>query len=164
MQTGKDTGSEKFLGFLTRDAVKLEIEATDKNGAIAELVGVLVKTGKVEKKDQDAVVQAILKRESLGSTGIGHRLAIPHAKASPLVQSLVGAFGRSSRGIEYGAIDGEPCKIFFLMISPVGGVEEHLKVLKKLAALGRDEHFCRFLMEAKDVDDLLSILKEVEER
>lgn len=163
-QTGKDSFVDRCLGFLSREVVKLELEATDKNGAIAELVGVLAKTGAIEKKDQDAVVQAILKRESLGSTGIGNKLAIPHAKASPLVKGLVGAFGRSSRGIDFGAIDGEPCKIFFLMVSPASGVEDHLKILKKLAALGRDDHFCRFLGEAKDVDEVLGLFREVEER
>jgi mannitol/fructose-specific phosphotransferase system IIA component (Ntr-type) len=162
---GKDAATnERFLGFVTRDVVKLELEAHDKNGAIAELVGLLAKTGKIEKKDEEAVTQAILKRESLGSTGIGHGVAIPHAKASPLVRGLVGAFGRSSRGIDYGAIDGEPAKLFFLMVSPASGVEEHLKILKKLAGLARDDNFCRFLNDAKDVEEVCGLLKEAEER
>jgi mannitol/fructose-specific phosphotransferase system IIA component (Ntr-type) len=153
-----------MLGFLSKDLIKLKLDASDKNGAIAELVALLTARGKIEAKDQDAVTQAILKRESLGSTGIGHGLAIPHAKASPLVGSLVGAFGRSSRGIDYGAIDGEPCNLFFLMVSPASGVDAHLKILKKLASLGRDAHFCRFLAEAKDEEEVMSLLKEAEER
>jgi mannitol/fructose-specific phosphotransferase system IIA component (Ntr-type) len=163
-QSGKDAVVDRWLGFLSKDVVKLELDASDKAGAIAELVAVLAKAGHVDKKDQEAVIQAIQKRESLGSTGIGNGLAIPHAKAIPLVKSLIGAFGRSSRGIDFGAIDGEPCKIFFLMVSPATGVEEHLKVLKKLAALGRDDHFCRFLCEAKDVDEIVGLFKEAEER
>ncbi len=163
-QVGKDVAAERFLGFLTRDVVKMEISAQDKKGAIEELVGVLARTGKIDKKDQDAIVQAILKRESLGSTGIGHGVAIPHAKACAHVKNLVGAFGRSQRGIDFGAIDGEPAKLFFLMLSPQNGVEEHLKILKKLAALARDDTFCRFLMEAKDQEELFALLKEAEER
>jgi mannitol/fructose-specific phosphotransferase system IIA component (Ntr-type) len=163
-QSGKDTVVDRFLGFITKDVVKLELESTDKAGVIAELVGLLARAGHVEKKDQDAVVQAILKRESLGSTGIGNKLAIPHAKACPHVRQLVGAFGRSSRGIEFGAIDGEPCKVFFLMVSPAGGVEAHLKVLQKLAALGRDDHFCRFLIEARDADEVIALFREAEEK
>ncbi len=155
---------EKLLGFLTKDVIKMNLEATDKSAVISELVAVMAERGKIDKSGQDSIAQSILKRESLGSTGIGHGLAIPHAKASPLVKSLVGAFGRAQRGIDYGAIDGEPCRLFFLMVSPDKGVEEHLKILKKLAALGRDEHFCRFLVEAKDVDEVVSLLKEAEER
>jgi mannitol/fructose-specific phosphotransferase system IIA component (Ntr-type) len=153
-----------MLSFLSKDLIKLKLDAADKTGAITELVALLAERGKIDKKDQEAVTQAILKRESLGSTGIGHGLAIPHAKASPLVKTLIGAFGRSARGIDYGAVDGAPCTLFFLMISPPGGVDAHLKILKKLASLGRDAHFCRFLQEAKDEEEVMSLLKEAEER
>lgn len=164
VESTKETGVEGMLGFLTKDLIKLRLDSADKTGAISELVTLLVSRGKVDKKDQEAVTQEIMKRESLGSTGIGHGLAIPHAKASKLVKGLVGAFGRSTRGIDYGAIDGAPCNLFFLMVSPQGEVESHLKILKKLASLGRDAHFCRFLVEAKDEDEVMALLKEAEER
>jgi len=155
---------ESMLSFLTKDAVKLNVDATDKGGVITELVAVLAAAGKIDKKDLEAVTQSIQKRESLGSTGIGNGLAIPHAKASPHVKGLVGAFGRSERGIDYGAVDGEPCKLFFLMVSPSNGVEVHLKILKKLATLARDKTFCRFLVEAKDEEEIVALLREAEER
>jgi mannitol/fructose-specific phosphotransferase system IIA component (Ntr-type) len=155
---------ETMLGFLSKETVKLKLDATDKNGVISELVAVLAAAGKIDRKDQDAVMQSIQKRESLGSTGIGHGLAIPHAKASPHVKALIGAFGRSERGIEFGAVDGEPCRLFFLMVSPANGVETHLKILKKLAGLARDQHFCRFLSEAKDEDEIMGLIREAEER
>lgn len=155
---------EPMLAFLTKDTVKLKVDATDKNGVISELVAVLASAGKIEKKDIDAVTASILKRESLGSTGIGNGLAIPHAKASPHVKGLVGAFGRSEHGIDYGAVDGEKCKLFFLMVSPANGVETHLKILKKLATLARDKTFCRFLGEAKDEEEIVGLLREAEER
>jgi mannitol/fructose-specific phosphotransferase system IIA component (Ntr-type) len=164
VDTGKDAGVDTMLGFLTKDVIRLKLSATDKTSVITELVELLAEKGKIEKKDQEAVTQAILKRESLGSTGIGHGLAIPHAKAIPHCQSLIGAFGRSARGVDYGAIDGEPCNLFFLMVSPASGVDAHLKILKKLAALGRDPHFCRFLVEAKDEEEVISLMKEVENR
>lgn len=155
---------EPMLSFLTKEAVKLKVDASDKSGVISELVAVLAASGKIDKKDIDAVTQSISKRESLGSTGIGNGLAIPHAKASPHVKGLVGAFGRSERGVEYGAVDGEPCKLFFLMVSPVNGVDVHLKILKKLATLARDKTFCRFLFEAKDEDEIVGLLREADER
>jgi PTS system nitrogen regulatory IIA component len=164
VDSGKEAAVEGMLQFLTRDVIKLEVKANDKHGVISELVALLAEKGKIDKKDTEAVTQAILKRESLGSTGIGHGLAIPHAKASPHVKSLVGAFGRSARGVDYGAIDGEPCNLFFLMVSPQAGVETHLKILKKLASLGRDANFCRFLRDAKDEDEVASLLTEAESR
>jgi len=164
LESGKDATLETMLGFLTRETVKLQLTATDKTGVIKELVALLADRGKIDKKDEESITQAILKRESLGSTGIGHGLAIPHAKGIPQCNALLGAFGRSSGKVDYGAIDGEPCSLFFLMVSPSAGVDAHLKVLKKLASLGRDAHFCRFLMEAKDEDEVMSLLKEAEER
>lgn len=155
---------DPMLAFLSRETVKLRVDATDKSGVISELVAVLAAAGKIDKKDIDVVTASILKRESLGSTGIGNGLAIPHAKASPHVKGLVGVFGRSERGIDYGAVDGEPCRLFFLMVSPANGVEVHLKILKKLATLARDKTFCRFLGEAKDDEELLALLREAEER
>jgi mannitol/fructose-specific phosphotransferase system IIA component (Ntr-type) len=164
VESGKDGVQVDSLGFLTKDVIKLNLDSGDKNGVVGELVDLLAEKGKIDKKDVDGIKQAILKRESLGSTGIGHGLAIPHAKASPHVKGLVGAFGRSARGIEYGAIDGEPCRLFFLMVSHANGVDAHLKILKRLAGLARDPNFCRFLRDAKDEDEVLQLLKEAEER
>jgi mannitol/fructose-specific phosphotransferase system IIA component (Ntr-type) len=162
VESGKDGVQVDSLGFLTKDVIKLKLDSADKAGVIGELVDLLAASGKIEKKDVDAVKQAILKRESLGSTGIGHGLAIPHAKASPHVKGLVGAFGRTPRGVEYGAVDGEPCRLFFLMVSHAGGVDAHLKILKRLAGLARDANFCRFLRDAKDEEEILQLLKEAE--
>jgi len=161
---GKEAIVDGFLRFITKDVVKLELDATDKAGAIAEMVGLLVKAGKVDKKDQEALVQAIQRRESLGSTGIGRGIAIPHAKSSPLVKTLVGAFARSSKGVDFGAIDGEPCRIFFLMVWPVQGGDDPLRVLKNVGKFGRDDHYCKFIEKAKDVDEIIGILREWEEK
>jgi fructose-specific phosphotransferase system IIA component len=155
-----------MLGFLTKDLIRLKLDAATKNDAIAELVALLAERGKIDKKDEATITAAIMKRESLGSTGIGHGLAIPHAKANANVKALVGAFGRCGRGIDYGAVDGEPVNLLFLMVSPASQTEteRHLKILKKLASLARDAHFCRFLCEAKDEEEIMGLLKEAEDR
>ncbi|MHC4828970.1 MAG: PTS sugar transporter subunit IIA [Planctomycetota bacterium] len=152
-----------LLGFITKDVVKLELTATSKKEAIRELTGLLVEAGKVTAGNQKKITEAILAREELGSTGIGNGLAIPHAKASPLVEDMIGAFGRSTEGIEFGASDGEVCKLFFLMISPEDGVQEHLQILRKIASLGRNDHFLKFLERADSADEVLSIFREVED-
>jgi len=154
---------DSLVGFITRDVLKLNLEARDKPGAITELLDVLIAAGKVDAENRDALRDAIMKREELGSTGIGAGLAIPHVKASPLVTELVGAFGRSEAGIEFGASDGEACHVFFLMVSPTDGVSAHLQVLRKIASLGRSDHFLRFLQEASSEDEVLAIFEEVDE-
>lgn len=151
-----------LLDFITAPVIALELEARDKEGAIQELFRLLVAADKLKQGDVGTLVDSVLERERLGSTGIGAGLAIPHVKASPLVDELVGAFGRSTRGIEWGASDGEPCHLFFLMVSPKEGVQVHLQILRKLATLGRSEHFCRFLRVAGTKDEVLATLQEVE--
>lgn len=154
---------EQLLGFLTEDVIALDLKATDREGAIAELVDLMVEAGKIDAQDRDAIVQQVLEREKLGSTGIGHGFAIPHVKACDRVSELVGAFGRSAEGIDFNAIDGEPCTLFFLMVSPAGGAGEHLRILQKIARAVRDERRVRFLTEAKDAAEVVALLNEVTE-
>lgn len=152
-----------MLGFFTDEVCCMQLNALDKEGAIDELIEVLVSTKKVKEADRAAIRALVLQREDLGSTGIGRGLAIPHVKACDKVTELVGAFGRAPNGIDFNAIDGEPCTLFFLLISPEGGSAEHLRVLQKIAGLGRNDRFVRFLTEAKDLAEVQSLLREVDE-
>lgn len=156
--------TKQVLGFLSEEVVKIDLDRSDKSGVIGELIDVLVTAGKVDAKNRDALELAILEREKLGSTGIGSGLAIPHVKASALVNDMVGAFGRSVDGVEFGSSDGEPVKLVFLMVSPEGGVQEHLQILRKIATLGRNEHYLRFLREATSAAEVISTLEEMDER
>ncbi len=152
---------EQLLGFLTEDVIELNLRATDREGVIGELVDLLVKAGKVDAADRDAIYEQIMQREGLGSTGIGQGFAIPHVKACEHVNELVGAFGRSEVGIDFNAIDGEPCTLFFLMVSPAEGGSAHLQVLQKIAKVARDERFVRFLSQACNEAEVVSLLNEV---
>lgn len=154
---------ESQLGFITDEVICLDLQSVDKEAVIGELVDLLVASGSLSAENRDAVLEAIMERERLGSTGIGSGLAIPHAKASPLVDRMVGAFGRSTRGVEFGASDGEPCSVFILMVSPEDAVQEHIQILRKIALLQRNEHFLRFLNEAGTKEEVRSILQEVSE-
>jgi mannitol/fructose-specific phosphotransferase system IIA component (Ntr-type) len=154
-----------LLGFISEQVISLELKARDKDTAIVELLDILVSSGKVKDKDKDALKAAILDRERLGSTGIGAGLAIPHVKQSALVSELVGAFARSRTGVSWSSSDGEPCFVFFLMVSPKQDMKaqtEHLQILKKLASLARSEHFVRFLKQASTKQEVQGILQEVE--
>src|ERR1041384_7343929 len=104
----------QILDFLTVDAVKMNLESKTKKDVIKELVELLVKSDKV--KDKKKMIQTLMDREELGSTGIGQGIAIPHGK-SDTVSDLAAAFGLSQEGIGFDSLDGEPVHIFFLLVA-----------------------------------------------
>ena len=109
----------KIRDFLVDQAVSCDVTSQAKEDVIRELVGLLVKAGSVKERDQDRLVQILLNREALGSTGIGQGVAIPHGKAD-CVSRLVAAFGVSKAGVKFDSLDGEPVNIFFLLVVRTG--------------------------------------------
>lgn len=152
-----------LLDIISRKAIVPSLKARTKEDAIEELVDVLIDAKDLPSASRDEVVRAVMKRERLGSTGIGAGLAVPHVKQSPHVPKIMGAFGRVPEGIEFGAIDGEPVHLLFLLLSPQGDPSVHLEALKKLSSLTRQENFCKFLRAARGVDDIADTLAEVGE-
>lgn len=151
----------KLLGFLSEDAVILDMQARTKEEAIRELLTATQKAGGVAQKDVEAIYKQILEREKRGSTGLGEGIAIPHVKDCKEVKGLVGAFGRIKQGIKYDAIDGLPVKLMFLILGGEGTAGDHVKILKTLASLRMNEHFLRFLRDAKDKDGIVDVIKEM---
>lgn len=139
-----------------------DLKAAQKEEVIKEMVQALVKAGKVDEGSARKVTKALMDREELGSTGIGAGVAVPHAKHDS-VSSLVGAFGRSRKGINFDALDGEPVHVLFLLLSSKSASGAHLEALAYISRLVRDEKFVRFMREAKDVAALRDLLKEADE-
>ncbi|MBU1615385.1 PTS sugar transporter subunit IIA, partial [bacterium] len=102
-----------LLDILNEKVIKVELEAKDKEGALKELVGILDESDLIQ--DKEKTLEAVKKREELMSTGIGHGVAIPHAKVEG-VDKVIAALGKSKEGIDFKALDGEPVYIFFLLI------------------------------------------------
>ena len=138
-----------ITGFLAERAVTTHIKSHTKEDEIRELVGLLVHAGSIKEKDVSRLVQILLKRESLGSTGIGQGVAIPHGK-SDCVTQLVGAFGVSETGVDFDSLDGEPAHLFFLLVAPEDSAGPHLKALARISRLLKDKHFRDSLRHAKD--------------
>ncbi|MHB8863647.1 MAG: PTS sugar transporter subunit IIA, partial [Pirellulaceae bacterium] len=107
----------KFADFIRVSAIKADLAADDKEGAIQELVAGLVGAKDILEGEQESIVKAIMKREELGSTGIGRGVAVPHTK-HPSVGRLIGTVGVSSEGVDFNSLDGEKVQLFFLLISP----------------------------------------------
>jgi PTS system nitrogen regulatory IIA component len=150
----------KILDFLDQKAVCANLKSTDKEGVIGELVDLLVASGKV--KDANGMVKILLERESLGSTGIGQGIAIPHGKSSKISQ-MIGAIGISKNGIDFEALDGELVYIFVLLLAPADSAGPHLKALARISRLLKDKYFRDALKNATSEDSLLDIIKREDE-
>lgn len=151
----------KFSDFVKTKAIKAELSASDKEGVIRELVTSLVDSGQLSTDDHEGIVQAILKREELGSTGIGRGIAVPHTK-HPSVEHPVGTVGVSSTGVEFQSLDGEQVQLFFMLISPPDRPNDHLRALENISKQLQDETFCRFLKQARTSEDIQQILEEAD--
>lgn len=149
-----------IVGMLRKEFIIEDLKAKNKRDVLAELSGIFLNTYK--NLDNEAVLDALLEREKLGSTCIGEGIAIPHGKLSSL-DNLIAAFGRSEEGIEFNALDGKPVHIFFLLMAPENSAGQHLKALAKISRMLRDSEFRKQLMEAKSRDELYKAIKQKDE-
>jgi mannitol/fructose-specific phosphotransferase system IIA component (Ntr-type) len=135
----------------------------DKRVVITSLVRALATARKIGQDDVDVVVEGAMTRESIGSTGIGHGIAIPHCRTN-LVKDIVCAYGTSEAGIDFDSLDGEPVHSIFLLLTPPDQKEQHLQLMKSFASQIRKEHFCEFLHQVKTAEGLVDLLAEFEAR
>jgi PTS system fructose-specific IIA component/PTS system nitrogen regulatory IIA component len=150
-----------FAALISREAMFDGLESTGKEGVLKEMVDALVAAGRLRREAASSIVEALLKREALGSTGIGRGIAVPHAKHES-AQGLVAALGRSEKGIEFSALDGQPVYLVFLLLSSARAVGADLEALAGIAKLARDQHFRRSLRNARDSRELEAVLREVD--
>jgi mannitol/fructose-specific phosphotransferase system IIA component (Ntr-type) len=143
--------------FVVRDAIIPQLTATDKESVIREMVQSLRNAGQFQGADTEDIVRAILRREQLGSTGIGRGVAIPHTKHGS-VEKLIGTVAVSPLGVSFQSLDGEPVHIFVLLISPQERPGDHLRALENVSSCLRDEAFVRCLRAAKTREEISALL------
>ena len=151
----------KFADFVSRKAVRAGLASDDKEAVIREMTQALLDAGEINKNEYESIVKAILKREELGSTGIGRGVAVPHTK-HPGVSRLVATVGVSSDGVDFHSLDGEKVQLLFLLISPPDRPGDHLRALENISRQLRDDTFCRFLKQARGTDAILQLLDEAD--
>lgn len=144
-----------LLDLLTERAVIVGLQGTEKPEIIEELVNVLEPGERI--LDRRAVVEAVLDRERIMSTGIGNGLAIPHAKTD-FVAGLAAAFGTKKEGADVGSLDGEPAYIFFMLASPKDASAQHVRTLASVSRLLRDGDCRKKLIEARTAREIISII------
>lgn len=151
----------KFVDFVSRDAIRTNLDVDDKEQVIRAMVSALLESGKITDDQHESIVEAVLKREELGSTGIGRGVAVPHTK-HPSVDELVGTVAVSEDGVDFNSLDGEKVHLLFLLISPPDRPGDHLRALENISRQLRDDTFCRFLKQSKTPEDVWQLLEEAD--
>ncbi|MBN1445587.1 MAG: PTS sugar transporter subunit IIA [Candidatus Omnitrophica bacterium] len=151
----------KITDFLKEDCVLIGVKSKDKKGAISELLELLKE--KKHIKDSQDILDNVMEREKLGSTGIGQGIAVPHTKTEQ-IEDLVGAVGISDDGVSFDALDGEPVHIIFLILAPTKSIGLHLKALAKIARLLKDKTFRNALRKSTSASEVARIIREDEEK
>ena len=153
----------KLSEIVTEHRIIPESAAADKAQLLHEMVALLCDSGDLEQDQAKAVERALMRREELGTTGIGKGVAIPHAKHAG-VNGTIGALARSSIGVPFEALDGQPVHLAFLLLSAPDAAEPHLQALKIITQLIRDDLFCTFIRRAKNRAELIELVREADER
>jgi len=147
--------------FVVREAIIPSLTANSKESVIRGMVQSLQDQGQFRGTDMEDIVRAILKRELLGSTGIGRGVAIPHTKHAG-VDRLVGTLAVSPGGVAFESLDGEPVYIFVLLISPQDRPGDHLRALENVSRCLRDEAFVRALRTAPSREEISALLDRLD--
>lgn len=150
----------KISDLLKRDTIVIDMGATDKESAISELVNKLDSAGRLN--DTEGYKKAIWAREEQSTTGLGDGIAIPHAKTAAVKTPAI-AFGKSTKGLDYEALDGQPTHLFFMIAASEGANQEHLATLSRLSTFLMDEAFRKALLEARTEDDVIQAIDQKEQ-
>jgi len=145
----------KLIDILSKERIVPDLVSLDKKGVIDELVKAL----SLEGVPPARLVQVLLEREKLGSTGIGDGVAIPHGKLREINQ-MIASFGRSVKGLDFDSLDGRPTHLFFLLVAPDNSAGVHLKALARISRLFKDAQFRQTLMNARDQEEMFRIIRE----
>lgn len=151
----------KILDYLSEDDILSRLQASSREGVIREMVDHLKESGKID--DPETLVNILLDREVLGSTGIGHGVAIPHGRLGGIDDILL-VFGRSPEGVDFDAHDGEPVNLFFLLVAPEDSAGLHLKTLARISRIVKNPECRKALLNSEDKNTLYHTIEEEDQQ
>ena len=154
-----DSAPMDLADILTKEQIITDLQAANRWEAIDELINNLVATGKIKSEHHDAIAAVVKKRESSMSTGIGFGIGIPHA-STDLISDVVGALGRSKKGVNFDALDNQPVSLVMLFLVPQGQFQKHLHTLANIAKLLHKAEFRKALEQAADADAMLQAIRD----
>lgn len=147
----------KITDYLTEKDILSQLHATSREGVLGEMVAHLKESGKID--DPEGLIEILLDREVLGSTGIGHGVAIPHGRLGGLNEILL-VFGRSLEGVDFDAHDGDPVNLFFLLVAPEDSAGLHLKILARISRIVKNPECRKALLDSDDRGTLYRTIEE----
>ncbi len=150
----------KILDLLDENSIIPELKGQSKRQVLEELVATIVKNK--PRLDRNRLMEVLLERERLGSTGIGDGIAIPHGKMKDLDELML-SFGRSSQGVDFEAMDGKPVHLFFLLVAPENCAGIHLRALARIARLLKNSVVRKKLASASDKESILKVIQQEDE-
>jgi PTS system nitrogen regulatory IIA component len=142
---------------LTNDTISLHLKGKDKEAIINELLDLLVAAGKIGNRD--AAYEAVMERENKMSTGMKHGIAIPHGKTGSIID-LIACIGISDNAVDFDSLDGEPCRIFIMTLSPLEKTGPHLQFLAEISLLFKSSEKRAEILKAGSADEVLKILAD----
>jgi len=152
----------KLSDFFVKEAIVPELEATDRNGVIKELVNSLCRCGAIRKEEAGAIAKAVIARENQGSTGFGKGVAVPHVK-HPAIERMVATIGRSSAGVDFAALDRAPVYTVVLLLSSPNAPDEHLAAMESIFKQLQRDNLRRFLRQASTREEIAALIDEADE-
>ena len=150
------------MDFVCLEATVAELQQSDRDGAIAELVSSLDQSGKLGKGNGDEITAQVIHRENEASTGMGKGVAMPHAKHSA-ARDVVATIGLSSTGIDFMALDKEPVYSVILLVSPEDNPDRHLQAMESVFTHLQKEKFRKFLRMCRSSEQIHELLIEADE-
>jgi PTS system nitrogen regulatory IIA component len=151
----------KIIDFINVQSVIPALASREKNAALEELAAGLA--DKYDHLDTKKVLSVLQERERISSTAIGDGVAIPHGKLSGL-DKIYGVFARSEPAIDFNSLDGEPTRLFFVLIAPENAAADHLKALARISRLLKDPAFRQRLIMGKNQEELFRLISEEDEK
>ena len=147
----------KLTDILDESSIVADLQASNKAEALEILVEAM--TNSNPTVDKQEILNVLLEREELGSTGIGDGIAIPHGK-SPNLSQIISGFGLSKVGIEFDSLDGKPAYLFFLLVAPENSVGIHLKMLARISRMLKNTEFRNKLLNANSQHEIYQIISQ----
>lgn len=152
----------KLTDFVVSNATIPDLQSTERNGVIRELVKSLSTAGALSEEDAEAIARAVIQRENQGSTGFGKGVAVPHVKHAK-VKKIMAAIGRSAQGVDFAALDRAPVYIVVLLLSPADNPDEHLQAMENIFRHLQRDNFRRFLRQSETREAILDLIKEADD-
>ena len=151
----------KLKEIVAEKAILPDLQATERDEVITELIAALVDAGAADAAIRDDLIAKVLQREAAGSTGFGRGVAVPHVKHTDATQ-MAAAIGISRKGIDFNSLDKQPVYSVVLLVSPLDKPEEHLQAMEVIFKNLSKDTFRRFLRQAETVEDVLTLLDEAD--